>query len=118
MERVGEILGRAMRRIPRREAPLAWLSAAWPSIVGQRLAARTSPVSCSEGTLEVAVGGKEWQRELSEMKEEFCRRVNQSWGGTLVREVRFVPGKGSAGRVRHELDNDHTPFVRSKGKGN
>ena len=116
MERAGEILARAMRRIPRREAPLAWLTGAWPSIVGPRLAAHTRPVSCSGGSLEIMVGGKDWGRELSDMKSEFCRRINQSWGGVLVCEVRFVAAKASAGRIRHEIDNDHTPFVRRKSK--
>ena len=45
------------------------------------------------------------------MKAEFCARINQAWGGTLVREIKFVSKPGPK-RVSRELDNEHTPFVR------
>jgi len=46
------------------------------------------------------------------MKGEFCAQVNCSWGGNLVREVKFVAKPGP--HVSHELDNNHLPFVRRR----
>jgi hypothetical protein len=46
------------------------------------------------------------------MTREFCARINQAWGGNLVREVKFVEARGSSERIRHEIDNEHTPFIR------
>ena len=51
---------------------------------------------------------------LDEMKGEFCRRINNSWGMQLVSEIRFVAAKPGPRWVRREADNEHTPFVRTK----
>ncbi len=123
MERAGEFLGRALRRLEHPEAALAWLVAAWPAIVGEPLAARTRPVRCDAGCLEIATDGKAWQKQLEELQREFCARINQAWGGKIVREVKFVAKthalraqSNSAGpgpqHLSHELDNEYTPFVR------
>jgi predicted nucleic acid-binding Zn ribbon protein len=123
MERAGEFLGRALRRLDRPEAALAWLVAGWPIIVGKPLAARTRPVRCDGGCLEISTDGKAWQKQLEELQREFRSRINQAWGGNIVREVRFVAttqalrapdNSASPGpqRLSRELDNDYTPFVR------
>jgi hypothetical protein len=51
---------------------------------------------------------------MESMKVEFCTRVNQAWGGNLIREIKFVAGKPGPKRVPRELDNEHTPFVRRR----
>lgn len=135
MEKAGDLLGRVARKLGHRDAALIWLSSAWRQIVGEVLAAHTFPVRCEGGRLEVAADAKTWQRQLDEMKRDFCARVNRAWGGTLVREIRFVVPKrglaasgaasvsGSAGqiasharstRIPYELDNEHTPFIRRR----
>lgn len=114
MERAGDFLGKALRRLDRPEAALAWLSSAWPSIVGKALAAHTQPVRCSAGFLELAADGKAWQQQLETVKRELCGRVNQAWGGTLVREVKFVPAKPGLKRLPREADNEHIPFIRRR----
>jgi predicted nucleic acid-binding Zn ribbon protein len=135
MEKAGDLLGRVARKLGHRDAALIWLSGAWPQIVGKTLAAHTCPVRCEGGCLEVAADAKTWQKQLDEMRRDFCARVNHSWGSTLVREVRFVvPKRGSmrsssasangtegdatsrvhSRRLPYELDNDHTPFIRSR----
>jgi predicted nucleic acid-binding Zn ribbon protein len=111
MQRAGEILGNALRRLNRPEAALAWLRSAWPGIVGPALAAHTRPVRSFNGRLELLADSQVWQQQLESMKSELCDRVNQSWGARLVREVSFVAAKtGSA----HEADNDHIPFIRRR----
>jgi len=113
MERAGKILGGALRRLKKPEAALAWLSAAWPSVVGRALAAHTRPVRCSDGRLEVAADSKVWQKQLESMKSEFCARVNQAWGGELVQEVKFLTKPGPR-RLSREADNDYLPFIRRR----
>jgi len=124
MERAGTFLGRTLRRLQSPDAALAWLSSAWPTIVGKALAAHTRPLSCEKGKLKIAADGKAWQKQLESMKQEFCARINQAWGGHLIREVEFIAAKralraqdsaGKPGPKRsHELDNEHTPFIRRR----
>ena len=124
MQKAGDFLGSAVRKLKRPEATVAWLSSAWPTIVGKMLAARTRPLRCEGGCLEVAADGKDWKRELEPMTREFCARINQAWGGKLVRDVKFVATAKSARkadaakpglkRALREADNEHLPFIRRK----
>ena len=117
MQKANDILGRAMRRMAKPEAVQAWLNAAWPGIVGAKLAAHTRPLRCAGGLLEIATSSKEWLHQLDCMKEDFRSKINDSWGTSLIREVRFVPERPGPNRIRHEHDNDYTPFVRAKKRG-
>jgi predicted nucleic acid-binding Zn ribbon protein len=112
MERAGEFLGRALRRLDRTEAALAWLTSAWPSIVGQSLASHTRPVRCERGTLDIAAVGAPWTVHIESMQREFCTLINQAWGSTLIREVKFLAS--CPARLSHELDSTHTPFLRRR----
>lgn len=113
MHRAGEILGKLVRKMNRPEAALAWLTGSWSAIVGKTLAAHTRPIQCHNGCIEIAADGKGWRKQLESMKAEFCTRINEAWGGRLVREVKFVAKPGPK-RVTRELDNEHTPFVRKR----
>jgi predicted nucleic acid-binding Zn ribbon protein len=112
MERAGHLLGRTLRRLDRPEAALAWLSSSWPQIVGKALAARTRPIRCENGRLEIAAEGKAWQKQLESMKSEFRARINQAWGGNLIRDIKFTVKPGP--KRSRELDNEHTPFIRRR----
>ena len=114
MERAGDFLGRALRSLDRPEAALAWLSSAWPSIVGRALAAHTHPVQCRTGCLELAADSKSWRQQLERVKRELCGRINQTWGSALVHDIRFVAAKPSSARLPHEADNEYTPFIRRR----
>ena len=125
MDRIGEFLGKALRRMERPEAAMAWLSSAWPTIVGKALAEHARPLKCQSGCLELAADGKPWQQQLESMKREICFRINQAWGGKLVREVKFPYSGGSSGvrnslstpgptRASLEADNEHIPFIRRR----
>jgi hypothetical protein len=48
------------------------------------------------------------------MHREIRDRINQAWGGTLVREVKFVAAKPGPRKIPRELDNNHTPFLRRR----
>ena len=114
MERAGEILGRVLRRLERPEATLAWLSSAWPSIVGTSLAMHARPVRCTSGCLELAADAAAWQQQLQTMSHEVCGRINRAWGARLVREVKFVPDDRRVNRPRREAHNEHIPFIRRR----
>ncbi len=111
MDRAAQILGKVVRRIERSETALTWLTRSWSTIVGKTLAAHTRPIRCQGGYLEVASDGKGWRKQLGSMRREFCARVNQAWGGNLIREIKFVAAKPGPKRVPSELDNEHTRFV-------
>jgi len=122
MQRAGDVLGVAMRKMKRPEATLAWLVSSWPKIVGKTLAVHTRPLHCHDGRLEIAADGKGWKSQLEEMGSDFCARINQAWGGKLIHEVRFVPsprsstGKPGPKRIPREADNEHLPFIRNRKK--
>jgi Dna[CI] antecedent, DciA len=102
----------ALRRATPQRSSFAWLAGTWPAIVGKRLAEHTRPSDLAGGVLHIAVSGKEWRVELEGVADEFRTRVNQAWGGTVVREIRFSDDRKGHPRIRHEFDNDYTPFVR------
>ena len=114
MEKAGKILGRALRRIERPEAAIAWLRAEWPRVVGKTLASHTHPLRCEHGRLEISTDSKSWQSQVEGLKRDLCSRINQAWGRTLVREVEVVAAKPGPQRIPRELDLTHTPFVRRR----
>ena len=125
MQKAGDLLGGAVRKMKRPEATIAWLASAWPTIVGKMLAAHTRPLRCENGRLEIAADRKDWKSQLEPMTQEFCTRINQAWGGKLVKEVKFVAtprtaskagadGKPGLKRATRESDNEHLPFIRRR----
>ena len=114
MKRIGEFIAPALRRATPRRSSFAWLAGTWPAIVGKRLAEHTRPSDLAGGVLHIAVSGKEWRVELEGVADEFRTRVNQAWGSNVVREIRFSDDRKGKPRIRHEFDNDYTPFVRGK----
>jgi predicted nucleic acid-binding Zn ribbon protein len=113
MDKACNLLGGMLRQLRRPEAAVAWLSGVWPQVVGRTIAAHTRPVRCAAGCLEIAADGKPWRIQLETMSNEFCAQVNRNWGGTLVREIKFVDAHRPR-HISHEFDNDHTPFVRRR----
>lgn len=107
-------MGKVVRRLGRPEAALAWLASSWPTIVGRNLAAHTRPVRCDDHCLELTADAPTWQTQLEQMQRELCARINQAWGGTLVREVKFVTPKPGPRKISRESDNSHTPFIRRR----
>jgi Dna[CI] antecedent, DciA len=127
MERAGDFLGKVLGSIEQPGAGLAWLSSTWPTIVGKSLAAHTRPVRCGGKCLELSADSKAWQQQVETMKRELCDRINRSWGGSLVREVKFVAhthvmntsgnlagSRPGPARISHEFDNQHLPFIRRR----
>jgi len=114
MEKAGDFIGRAVRRMERPEATLAWLVGAWPGIAGKMLAAHARPIRCENGRLELSVDAKSWQQQLEPMAQEIRDRINHAWGGPLIREVKFLLAKPGPVNLPRELRNDYTPFIRRR----
>ncbi len=114
MERVADLLGATLRRMKSPEAAQAWLEARWSSLVGETFAAHIRPALMANRVLCLTADSREWKMQTENMREELRERVNRSWGGSLVHEVRIETQ--SAARVRHEFDNNHLPFLRKRAK--
>lgn|GEM_PF-1410478 len=78
----------------------------WPAIVGQRVAARTTPMNpgaaLADGVLSVRVINSAWLHELSFIKDQLRARINEFIGSKTnpqpIREIRFVHGRAPKGR--------------------
>ncbi len=62
----------------------------WAERVGPRIAAVTTPLRVSRGTLFVAVRSSAWMMELRLMEKEIVRRLNEGRERGRIEKVRFV----------------------------
>ncbi len=62
----------------------------WPQIVGEGIAAVTTPLRVSTGVLFVAVRSSAWLSELKLMEREILRKVNANRGRGRISAIRFV----------------------------
>lgn len=115
MERAGDFLGAALRGMRDPSAAGAWLRARWPALIGDTLAAHLRLTTCTNGILRVEADSHEWKNQAEAIEQQLRERVNRSWRGTLVREVRVeLPRQTS--RLAYEIDNNHLPFLRGRAK--
>ena len=63
--------------------------AAWPEIVGERIAGVTSAQRIENGVLFVSVTTAPWRMELSMQRQEIIRKINAETGKQIVKEIRF-----------------------------
>ena len=99
VEAVGGVLGRVLQRLGLSREMTGWQAvAAWPELVGPRVASHARAVAFRDGTLHVEVEGSAWMQELGYLKRDLVRRINQQLGSENVREVRFTLPRG--GRPR------------------
>ena len=62
---------------------------AWAGLVGDRIAAVTTPMHAADGTLVVAVRSSAWL-----MEREILRRLNEGKKSGRIERIRFVMGEG------------------------
>jgi predicted nucleic acid-binding Zn ribbon protein len=62
----------------------------WPQIVGDGIAAVTTPLRVSSGVLIVAVRSSAWLSELKLMEREILRKVNADKARGRISAIRFV----------------------------
>jgi predicted nucleic acid-binding Zn ribbon protein len=89
-EAVGGVLGRVFESLGLTREMAGWQAVeAWPKLVGPRVARHARAVAFHAGTLHVEVEGSAWMHELSFLKLDLARRINQQLGSELVRDVRL-----------------------------
>ncbi|HEY0303511.1 MAG TPA: DUF721 domain-containing protein [Longimicrobiales bacterium] len=62
----------------------------WPQLVGDGIAAVTTPLRVSSGVLFVAVRSSAWLSELKLMEREILRKVNAGRSRGKITGIRFV----------------------------
>jgi predicted nucleic acid-binding Zn ribbon protein len=77
---------RGLKENVRRHTALLW----WDEAVGPKIAARARPVEIRGKTLFVDVRGSSWIHELSFLKEDILRKLNERVGGGAIEEIVFA----------------------------
>ena len=96
---VGQLIPRLTRPAFRKRSPAgAQVMADWPQVVGPALAAVTSPLRLSAGTLTLACSGPV-AMELQHLAPEVIARINGHLGRVAVERLKFVQ-QAPAGLVR------------------
>ena len=75
----------------------------WDERVGPAIAAVTTPISVSHGTLLVGVRSSAWLMELHLMEREIVRKLNEGRPRGRIKRIRFVqadPDRPAGGRDR------------------
>lgn len=68
----------------------------WDDIVGARIAERARPLEIRGKTLFVDVDGSAWMHELTFLKEDILRKLNERVpGGEAIDQIVFMAGGGS-----------------------
>ncbi len=80
--------------------PLAALAAAWPEIVGPRIAARATPVAISADALVVATVSSAWSAELQMLSVPIIAGLAALPAGRGISKLIFRSGRRRAERVR------------------
>jgi hypothetical protein len=73
-----------------RGMPVAKLAAAWPTVVGERLASETAPTTLEAGVLTVTATSGPWGVQARFLHEEIRRRADEALGGGRITAVRIV----------------------------
>jgi predicted nucleic acid-binding Zn ribbon protein len=87
---VGEALGRLTKSLGIAKAVDEYtIVAAWPEIVGERIAGVTTAQRIENGVLVVSVATAPWRMELSLQRHEIIRKINAETGKDIVKDIRF-----------------------------
>jgi hypothetical protein len=68
----------------------------WGEAVGAQIAAKSRPAAFRDGTLTVRVSGSAWLQQLSLMKQDIIRHLNEAVGASLVTDIFFKQGSVSS----------------------
>lgn len=94
MERIGSEVERELGRGGSRDAlPLAQITAAWSSAVGETVARQAWPLRIGrDGTLHVATSSSTWAFELDRLSEEILSQLASRLTGDVPKKLRFAVG--------------------------
>jgi len=94
MDRIGSEIQRELSRSGSRDAvPLAAVTSAWPTAVGDAVARHAWPLRISrDGTLHVAVESATWAQELSLLQSDVLETLRAQLGEATPPKLRFAVG--------------------------
>ena len=94
MERIGREVERELGRGGSRDAiPLAALTAAWSTMVGDAVARHAWPLRIArDGTLHVATASSTWAHELGFLSDEILARLRAQLGTDAPTKLRYAVG--------------------------
>ncbi len=107
-------MGKTIRRLGGRNAPLAWLRGVWMELAGEGLARHARPRKLEAGVLEILVGTGARVADIEPLAGLLRERINAAWGRPLVSDIRFSAEKIAA--ASHAADPDYLPWIRQPGK--
>jgi predicted nucleic acid-binding Zn ribbon protein len=88
MERAGRLISKL--GLPTGTVSIEELAcAAWPAAVGKKIAARTRALFLAGGRLRVEVEDAVWQRQLTVLKGQILRKLEEVLGQAAVKDVEF-----------------------------
>jgi predicted nucleic acid-binding Zn ribbon protein len=88
---LGDVIDNLMaEQVFARGMPVAQLAAAWPSVVGERLASETAPATLEGSVLTVTATSGPWGAQARFLHEEIRRRADEALGGGQVTAVRII----------------------------
>jgi predicted nucleic acid-binding Zn ribbon protein len=88
---LGDVIDNLMaEQLFARGMPVARLAAAWPSVVGERLASETAPATLEGGVLTVTATSGPWGVQARFLHEEIRRRADEALGGDEITAVRII----------------------------
>lgn len=73
--------------LPDGAAREAIVFAVWPTVLGEHLRERSTPLRLDNGTLTVAVSSSEWKREFKEHAAEIVFKLNRVFRKSLVERI-------------------------------
>jgi predicted nucleic acid-binding Zn ribbon protein len=105
-EQVGPLLVRVLEGLGLYRQVREWKALqSWEETVGEKMAARSSPVRVQDGVLWLRVAGPHWAAEISLRKQDILAALNKEAGSEVLKDIRFVgawdtrrPGAGEPGR--------------------
>ena len=99
--RLSGVLENLLRSLGLEERMLPWRAAAlWPSVVGEEAARRSEAVSCSAGTLFVQVSSSAWMHQLTFLRRDIQKEMNDRLGRPVIHEIVFTLRKDGE-RIEH-----------------
>lgn len=88
MDRLGDTITAALKKLPGNTGTEARVVLLWPEIVGPDLAKRSEVTAIQGGTLLISVSGPAWAQELSYQKPQILARYRKLVGRDVVRDFR------------------------------
>ena len=89
----GDIIGQLMETFrTQKDGQLSQIWSLWGEAVGNQIAAKAQPKAYKGRILHVNVQSSVWMMELRYLKSDIIRRINESLGNEVVKEIKFKVG--------------------------